>query len=204
MLLAACSAASPPSVGSFQGVIAGYGETGIMNLSIDETPDPETGKLPAFGHMETAATNPYVSTVSGVLDESTPCLFAHADGGGYTFEGTSSGELLVGTYRRSNAVDGAFAMINASQGSITRLCGSLSGEQGGTIALAIATSGTTVAAIFVAPGNAIVLQGSSNAATIGLQSPSGRISGSFDNDKAEGTFMLGPEAGTWTATACVP
>ncbi|MBI5533472.1 MAG: hypothetical protein HY898_12200 [Deltaproteobacteria bacterium] len=204
LILGACSAAPPASAGSFEGVIAGSGETGIMNLSIDDTPDPETGSLPAFGHMETAAANPYVSTVTGALEEPSPSLSAHADGGGYAFEGTSSGDLLVGTYRRYSAVDGAFALINTSQGPITRLCGSMSGARGGTIALAMASSGMAVAAMFLASGKAVVLQGSSDGVSASLQGDSGHLSGSIHDGKATGEWAIGADVGTWTATPCVP
>lgn len=204
LIVGACSAATPAGPGSFEGVIAGSGETGIMNLSIDETPDPETGSLPAFGHMETAAANPYVSTVTGALEEPSPSLSAHADGGGYAFEGTSSGDLLIGTYRRQNAIDGAFVLINASHGPITRLCGSMSGARGGTIALAMASSGVAAAAIFLGPGKAVVLQGSSDGASASLLGEAGQLTGSIQGGKAIGGWSIGADTGTWTATPCVP
>lgn len=108
---------------TFQGSIAGSGgQTGTLTVAIQATVTTSsikplavstaTGTVHLTGGSTTSLTGSFDSTTNGVS----------LSGGGFTFTGTISSNVLSGSYSSSSA-SGGFSSLNATTSTVTTYCG---------------------------------------------------------------------------------
>ncbi len=180
----ACGGNSYLPNSSYQGTVAGNtGFTAVITLPVntDYSSENVTGVLDPAGGGESINLVGSLTTTGALT----------ASGGGYTFTGTATSGVLLGTFTGPSSTTGGFTALDSTENTITTYCGTFTGTSSGTWNMET-SSGHTAAATAASASSSTLYSGSVSGNSITLSSTSG--------SSATGTISGNTVNGTWTAT----
>jgi len=145
--------------------------------------------------------------LSGTWDDTTGDLVL--SGGGYTFMGTLSGNILAGTFSGPGGATGFFTALTIGAGTITTYCGTYSGTASGVWNFALQSTGQVLGA-YAGPGGSGGVIGQATGSTLsglwGNATEDGTYSGSCSGSSVSGTWAEtgGLDSGTFAGSTPCP
>ena len=198
------SPAPTPTTTSFQGVLAGVGEIGTLELTVQAAVSSlDTARAPqvasaSSGSVRLAGSGGPVS-LTGTYEDSTREVTM--SGGGFTFIGviTGDGMELAGPYTGPGGASGGFVTLNTAGGTVTGYCGTFTGAGGGRLAMSISAGGIVSGGwINTANGASGNIRGRRSGSSLTLTSdPDIHIEGTQSGNALSGTWSDANEGGTW-------